>query len=229
MLISIWFLVHLTVGQSSKTSVFFSLLEHINKTPFGAKQASQSGVPDKVNDSRGAPRGPVTLAIQHSVSTYNADEVMVALRSKRKLRELKFLESCKPMAITPSGTFFFVDGWELETRSEKANNIFQGSRAYRFKVKSSFFEFHYPYKDSILLIAFVSESDASKVTQLTGDNTNKIMLFPYPWGEMTTLVSVPIGRVSWLHPRRIQMTKVDIVFALEAGLVHQTRDRGEDG
>jgi hypothetical protein len=219
-LIAVWFVVYLSMAQGSKISVFFSPLQHIKIGPFGTKQPLQSGIPDKINESRGAPRGPVTLAIQHNVSSYNADEVMVTLRSKRKLRELKFLESCKPIAITPSGTFFFVDGWALEIPSEKANNIFQGSRAYRFKVKNNFFEFHYPYKDSILLIAFVKESDASKVAQLKEHDTSKIMLFPYPWAETTTLVSVPIERISRICPQRIQMTKVDTVFALEAVLVH---------
>ena len=58
-------------------------------------------------------------------------------------------------------------------------------------------EFEVHYRDNTkLLLAYVSEDAAASIARLDGRSPKALALSPAPWGSLTTLVFLPLDRIT---------------------------------
>ncbi|GEM_PF-3654969 len=158
---------------------------------------------------------PLSIEIQSHLPE-NLDDLKGYLRDYRKnkgLRELLPLEADKPISQTPSGTFFFLDDFDLDLYIPKDKNyssvLFDKHVNIERKWEENhFFELEYTKENKLFLVGYLSQSDAAKIARLDGLNEMDIQLVSYPIvsQDFKILVSLPIDRISSVNNRRIPTT-----------------------
>jgi len=129
------------------------------------------------------------------------ESVLNQMRVSLGLRKLTPLETGKDIEETPTGTFFFVSSTSL------SHTYFWRGENYLEEVKKGavvdnrrnlvydYFEIHYFSEDGLYLIGFVSADVASSISKLDGKDEKKILLSPYLWNSLNTLIHLPIKRI----------------------------------
>ena len=146
----------------------------------------------------------------------NFSEISKVRQAPRKLRELTSLESGKHISELPTGTYFFLYSSFFSGQPPKLiNDSFY--RVDRFPSSVRDIEIHSIEGSGLHIIGFLNESDASRISYLTGTVTHDIILSPVFWGSMTSLVSIPINRIEASSYRTIQISEDEdhLVFDLK--------------
>jgi len=137
---------------------------------------------------------PISIELMPGITSTNAEASRAALRLKRQLRELTYLESGKSMSNAPSGTFLFSSAGLLRTEWVAVRS-FPVANSVPQQPNRRYFEFHRTREGKDLLVGFASETDAVNVGSLNGRDLVKIVLFPEPNRSPMTMVSIPVDRI----------------------------------
>lgn len=137
---------------------------------------------------------PISIELQPGIVSTNAEASRAALRLKRQLRELTFLESGKSMSNAPSGTYLFSPTGFLTTEWV-ANRSFLVYNSVPYQPNRRFCELHRTFEAKDFLIGFASETDAVNIATLNGQDLVRIVLFPEPHRGPMTLLSIPVDRI----------------------------------
>lgn len=210
---SIWGLAHIAASPGTEVSVLWGLVKYTKPANFQTANSYSSATQPQSKKSETAPKKeqvsvlpPIALEIQNNLSKKDSQKAIVALRTARKIREFNSLESGKNVSALPSGSYFFVSFDYLTGRSneELKKNILSG-RVYRFRSWSTF-EIHSLAGNGMYIVGFISESDAARISNLSGINSQEIILASFLWGSMTSLVSIPFDRIESSTYRNIQIS-----------------------
>jgi hypothetical protein len=162
----------------------------------------------------------ISLYVQNGVTASVYEKELSKIRNQRHLRELEALESGKMVSDLPTGTFFFitVDYISSRTYESTKTRVFE-SEAYRFsppqpKIRM-WLELQNTVDDGLQVIGFLSEVDAAKISLLSGQEIHSIVLSPYPWGQLTTLVSIPLQRIQSSNYRYIEPNQAEVYIVLD--------------
>lgn len=157
---------------------------------------------------------PISIELQPGIAPTNAEASRVALRLKRQLRELTFLESGKRMSNAPSGTYLFSNTLRLDSEAV-TYRTFQVNSQISGQAKSRHFEFHRTREGGDFLIGFASETDAANVSKLNGRDRVRIVLFPEPHRGPMTLLSIPVDRIVSASERPLLEGTSDMVRVVD--------------
>ena len=141
----------------------------------------------------------------HGVTVENFDEVIKRLREKHALRELRPLETDRQMSKSPPRTFFFVLSFFRMMGDPPA----QLARRHPFMI-----EIHHREQGKFIAIFFTTESDAERV-RLRGDQEESVTVFFEPWKEHTTLLELPLERISTAEKREITTADQESLYVLD--------------
>lgn len=147
-----------------------------------------------------SPLSPISIELLPGITPTNAEASRVALRLKRQLRELTFLESGKRMSNAPSGTYLFSYALRLDSEAV-TDRTFQVNSRVSGQGNSRHFEFHRTLEGKDFLIGFASETDAANVSNLNGRDRVRIVLFPDPHHAPMTMLSIPVDRIVRVNER----------------------------
>jgi hypothetical protein len=198
----IWALAHLAAAPGTQVSVLWGLAAYTKSPtqpdgpstspPAPASPALQT---PPVPSSEALPAdpqvvpSPATLEVTHGLRTDSYLDAVAELRASSGLRELRPIESDRPIHESPLGTFFIVLGpWLRTDQSSQGSEALLKNRVSRFQGNSrSFFEVHHRTIGQVLLIAYLVESDADRIRFLAGDHTFQLTVAPRPWTFFTSL------------------------------------------
>ena len=112
--------------------------------------------------------------------------------------------------------FFLLAGW-LNTylfEQDLLSWVFK-LQAARYPPFKNVFEIHNISQGELHLIGYMNEIHAAEISKLSGETSREIMVSPYPWGQMTSLVSIPINRIQKSQDRHVQISKEEEVIVLD--------------
>lgn len=161
--------------------------------------------------------GAMTLSVSHGMTSDGHTEVLELLRKRNGLRELRPIESDRPINDSPPGTFFFVFGSALQTRDTMTGGKkLLLARADRLGSNSwAYYEWYHLNTNEILLLGYMAESDADRVRELTGDLKFKVTIAPRPWGSFSSLVKLPVERILTSKLRVLQVQEDNNLYVLD--------------
>lgn len=224
----IWVMAHWATAPGSEVSVLWGLVKYTKVIESQSQQTLPQELPTKSQQhnfssssdisNKSASLVPINIEIQEGIPHSKIKQAIQSLREKHGLRELTTFESGKYISELPNGTFFFtLVGW-MENSPPFSGTIdsrILSLRADRYKSNSGYIEVHCISAREIQLVGFMSETDASSISHLTGETDHKVVLAPLSWGSMTTLVSIPINRIQSSHCRELQNSTRDRVDILD--------------
>jgi hypothetical protein len=74
---------------------------------------------------------------------------------------------------------------------------------------------HNTREGELHLIGYMNEFHAAEISKLSGTTTREVMLSPYPWGQLTSLVSIPVQRIQHSESRSVQTSEEEQITALD--------------
>jgi hypothetical protein len=226
----IWLFAHNAAAPGGDVTILWGLAKYTKKNQ--VHETAQVSLPnEKVINSKAklepeqikALFSPISLTILHNISKENMTSALSKLREERKLRELSVSESGKKISEIPKGTFFFTLGawlesdykWELDNKIDDFLTPFKRYKTKRIRPSENYVEIQYPNSGIYNLILFINEQAASQISQLNGESEHKVMAAIYPWGEMSSMVSLPVNRIIRLKERDVQVSKQETVTVLD--------------
>ncbi len=114
----------------------------------------------------------------------NAAQLASPFRERHQVRSLRDFEDGLDLSRAPNGVFGFTVPWIIGPRSPM--NQERGGTAV--------LELHKLANGSAQLIAFVSQADALRIEGRNG--AIEVSVFPDPWKEAATAVSIPLNAIS---------------------------------
>jgi hypothetical protein len=155
--------------------------------------------------------------VRHGVSKQNLGAILKSLRSERNLRELTAVESGKRVRELPAGTFFFLFTPSIENYSPKETLSYRVSELHADRYQSGpyYFEIQNVRDGELHLVGYMNEIHAAKISRLPGTTVREVMVSPLPWGQMTSLVSIPVSRLQKAETRRVQVSEDDNITVLD--------------
>ena len=225
---AIWGLAHLVAAPGSEVSVLWGLVKYTKKAE--QIEITKSGI--NLSPERKV-ASPVVPAPQSSKPTWPAIELFLrgdvrqatlektlnSIRSDKALRQLTTAESGRQMREIPSGTYFYFLGRWLRTDAPSLNSSLQERittlEVSRYRTTDNYVEIQYPRSEKPQLILFVDELTAQKVARLSGTERYEIAAALSPWGNASTLVSVPIDRVIHSRVREVEPQKTETRLVLD--------------
>jgi hypothetical protein len=228
--IVLWALAHFTAAPGGNVSVLWGLVQYTKNKPDTPIVSAKTESPDTTKEQQAIDQNgniggkassvvlPVSsenISVMQGITKKNMNQKLQSLRAQRQLRTLEALESGRPVAETPRGTYFFVPIHYLAFSSESmVENLFK-QKVYRFGSYSFYIEIHYPKNGSPIIIAFTSESDAARLTSPV-HGIQKISLATLPWEKMPSLVSVPADKIISAKTREVDLSENNLVTMLDA-------------
>jgi len=219
----VWLLAHWAAAPGKEVTVLWGFVKYTKgsltstvRDPSFSSRTQQSKEEDKSQISSGS--FPQTdLFVKHGVVKQNRGAILKSLRSDRNLRELTAVESGRRVRDLPAGTYFFLLGPWLtdyspnETLSTRVSEL----RADRFQSGKDYFEMHNTREGELHLICYMNEFHAADISKLSGTTTREVMVSPYPWGQLTSLVSIPVQRIQRSESRSVQTSEEEQITALD--------------
>jgi hypothetical protein len=223
-----WGLAHFAASPGTEVSVLWGLAKYTkpsvhkeaylpNAAPRATSLADNTTIA-RSDSSHDLP--PIDIETLPAMSRKEYEKTLASLRVKRGLRELTTLESGKKIAELPINSYFFTSSVYLRSvPNETFESRVISAIAARFRtVKSNYFELHSTKTNGLCLIGIVTESDAARISQLSGKVAKDIVLSPCPWATMTTLVTLPIVRIESCAAREIEPSQDDSYRVLDIRL-----------
>ena len=215
--ILIWGAAHLFAEPGKTVKVLWGLVEYTKpsrgkgkgggdlKSPVDQISPQKSAVDAPEKSINRADPKPLYDHYTHGVTVENFDEVIKRLREKHALRELRPLETDRQMSKSPPRTFFFVLSFFRMMGDPPA----QLARRHPFMI-----EIHHREQGKFIAIFFTTESDAERV-RLRGDQEESVTVFFEPWKEHTTLLELPLERISTAEKREITTADQESLYVLD--------------
>jgi hypothetical protein len=97
--------------------------------------------------------------------------------------------------------------WHVLIEVDNFMSRFKRLEVRRILRSESYVEIQYLNNGDYNLILFIDEPTASEIAQLNGESEHKLMAALYPWGEMHSLVSLPVRRIIKSKAREVQVSK----------------------
>lgn len=229
----VWALAHFASAPGTPVKVLWGLVEYTKSparqddpsasppapVPLVAEAPPVSPTEAPSADSQVVP-GPLTLEVTHGLESDGYLMVLEELRARSGVRELRPLESDRPIHETPPGTFFFVFGPWLETRSySEGSEVLLEKRVTRFQSRSwGYFEAHHRTSGQVFLLAYSAESDADRIRSLTGDRTFQLTVAPRPWTSFSSLVQLPFDRIVSSKSRELEIEDNKTLVVLDLSI-----------
>jgi hypothetical protein len=215
-----WGFAHLTAAPCSEVKMFWGGVSYTKQgegcREIGGRTAtSKSGESNKSNsgeasDATKSPRPPVPIEVQHGIASHGGDTVLRRIRGERRLRELATMESGRGVQQITQQTYFFVEivlVCAAATSKDEFLASFVRAQALRFQLLNQSIEVHFQNGASgHLLEVFASEESGARVAQLNGDRVLEISVSGQPFQGISSLISLPVGRVVGCTSRYIQMS-----------------------
>lgn len=229
--VGIWALAHFASAPRTPVKILWGLVEYTTspsrqeqtpvEPPTPTAPIAKTPAVDSANpaptQSQLNPR-LLTLEVSHGLTPDGYIEVIAALRSRHVLRELRPLESDRPIDSSPPGTFFFIyagGNFRISTNSSCHIEILH-RRASRLQSSSSrYFEVHRRGNRQLLLLVYASESDADRIRTLSGDREFQVTIFPRPWGTVSSLIELPFERITLCNNRELQIDEDEEIYILD--------------
>ena len=155
---------------------------------------------DSINREDPTPLSDINYT--HGVTVENFDELIKQIREKHGLRELRPLETDKEMSKTPPGTFFFVFHMGIKYDPEAQ---LERDRLYSAEV-------HHREQGEFIVICYTTESDVERVRLR---KIQEITVFFEPWEDHTTLLELPLERISEAKARTIRPADQEALYVLD--------------
>jgi len=121
---------------------------------------------------------------QSNAEQSNAERLASPFRERHQVRSLRDIEDGLDLSRAPNGVFGFTVPWIISPQSPM--NQERGGTAV--------LELHKLANGSAELIAFVSQADALRIEARNG--VIEVSVFPEPWKEAATAVSIPLNEIS---------------------------------
>ncbi len=217
--LTIWIAAHLTAAPGTQVSVLWGLVQYQKRTedPVAVSTARR---PDATlgrsvtSEPSEEPLAAVDLPLSPGLTAETSKAEVERLRKERRLRQLTALESGRAIAEAPPRTFFFLLGHWLRTWDKSLSDLVAGLDAFRFKgADRSFYELH-KTQDELYLVAFITESDAARVSHLNGNDSVKIVAAPKVEQRFTVLISLPVNRIVSVRPRDFESRPDDTAVVI---------------
>ena len=220
----IWVVAHYTAAPGGNVSVLWGLVQYTKSSV--SATASVSAEPDLEDrpSAAAAPSGLVpaaasSIVVAHGLSAQSADETMDALRRNRALRELSPLESDRSLTTLPSGVYGYLLAHSILLLPDNGFRSLDSVRVQRFQiVPYAFFEVQRSSEGTLFLIAFCTETDAVSIGIEPAESDVPVVLSAQQWGQMTSLVSIPIDRLRTARPRELEVGPRETVYVLDANV-----------
>jgi hypothetical protein len=158
----------------------------------------------------GTATAPATLppqlaafSVVTNVSSSNFEPTMQVVRTRLSLRQLLPMETGRPLAAMPAGTFSFIYVHSVPRRSDHSD-VFAARAYMRPQGHHYMFEVLKPLSAQPLLAVFCNEGDAATITALDA-RTRVVTLSPIPWGAANTLALLPVNQISTSQDRSIEV------------------------
>lgn len=227
----VWTLAHFASAPGAPVKILWGLVEYTKPpsrqertpleppttpvSPMAEAPALPSTDPEPTQ-SQPSPGLP-TMEVSHGLTSDGYMKMITALRSRHALRELRPLETDRPIKLSPPGTFFFLFADWLEKRSDSSGPTdFAYPRVRRLQSNSwNDFELHHRRKGQFLLLVYATEPDANRIRMLTGDREFQLTAAPRPWGIFSSLVELPIERIISSKRRMLQVEENRNLLILE--------------
>lgn len=218
--VALWALAHFTAAPGGNVSVLWGLVQYTKnkpntsiisqKTDFIDTTKNQQEIAQDQNigksSSAVSPASSDNTTVVQDVTEKTVDKILQSLRDQRQLRALEALESGRPVAETPRGSFFFVPIFYLAFSSGRMAEAMVNDKVDRFRSRAFYFEIHYPKTGAPIIVGFTSESDAARLTS-PAHGLLKISLSALPWNKMSSLVSVPADRIISARNREVSLSE----------------------
>lgn len=212
----VWALAHFASAPGTEVTVLWGLAKYtkpdrtkeinpVSTDSHSSFKAQNPAVilPDSLHYS---PPGDISTISQISASEF--DKMLASLRAKNGLRQLTTLESGKTVAELPTDSYFFLSTVYLRTYSPQTfESRVMTAVSNRYRAGSTYFEIHSTRSNGLSLVGVTTESDAARISKLSGKPPQDIVLSPLPWGSMTTLVVLPVSRVQSCNDRDLQTSQ----------------------
>lgn len=224
----VWGLAHWTAAPGREVSILWGFVKYtknaptgvVGKPPVASFTQETSKTPVKEEDKKQTISNDLTqidLFVRHGVSKQNLGAVLKSLRSERNLRELTAVESGKRVRELPAGTFFFLYASSIKSYSPEETLSYRISelRADRYQSGPYYIEMHNVRDGKLHLVGYMNEIHAAKISRLSGKTVGEVMVCPLPWGQMTSLVSIPVSRLQKAETRRVQASEDDNITVLD--------------
>ncbi|MFD1986046.1 hypothetical protein ACFSOZ_26730 [Mesorhizobium newzealandense] len=115
------------------------------------------------------------------------------------------METGRNIVDSPAGTFFYVAAVYLRFRSGDPFPSDRGEIGQALPSQKLYYELQHRADGRLYLIAFASETDADRLRSLVSGQEFKAILSPQIWGAQTSLVELPIERLTSLAARELQL------------------------
>ena len=217
--IVIWGFAHWTAAPGSEISVLWGLAKYTTRLPEPSVEKPSFPVAAKTEidhsenrqkeGKKFSPELPqIYPTIYHNISNEKVESTLSNLRSDRKLRELTAIESGKKIQNLPAGTYFYLSPFRITNNPKYETLLYEvkQSSATRYQFHQRYYELHNMREGGLHIIGFVSEIQATDISELSG-NERQAVFSPYPWEQMTSLVSLPINRIKESQDRSINISK----------------------
>jgi hypothetical protein len=225
---AIWGLAHVVAAPDSEVSVLWGLVKYTKKTELteatnlGSNLSSERQVASRVAEApqSSKPTWPaIELFLRSDVRQATLEKTLTSIRSDKNLRQLTTAESGRHMREIPSGTYFYFFGGSLRTDPYTSilslGDKIATQSVSRYRTTNSYVEIQYPRGEKQQLILFVDELTAQKVARLSGTESQEITAALSPWGNSSTLVSLPVDRVVRSRVREVEPQKTDMRLVID--------------
>ena len=204
----IWGAAHIFSEPGKPVKVLWGLVEYTKPSKGEGKGDGAVDEPQaKINPEDPKLLYDSAINYTHGVTVENFDEVIKQLRKKHALRELRPLETDRQISKSPPRTFFFMAYHYFEVL--KSDPPIQLARLNPFMV-----EIHHREQNKFIVICFMTESDAERI-RLRGNQEESITVFFEPWRDHTTLLELPLERISEAEDRTITTAGRESFYALD--------------
>lgn len=220
----LWGLAHLAAAPGGNVSVLWGLVQYTKSkpetstftysTPVAEPTKQQQTLSQHQEISRESAEIPEDFGVINGITPETLDETLKSLRAKRQLRPLEALESGRLVTETPRGTYFFVFYTGLRAAKGEMVKTLDAQNVSRFRKTDSYFEIQLLKVGSPIIICFTAESDAVRVGSPTPE-IRKISIATIPWEKMTSLLSLPSGRIVTAKPRVLSPSEERSVTILD--------------
>ena len=219
----VWFLAHWAAAPGREVSVLWGFVKYTKSSP--TSTVANSSFSSRTREGKVEDNSQISsdtlpqlnLFVKHGVAKQDRSAILKSLRSDRNLRELTAVESGKRIRDLPAGTYFFLSSVWLSENSPKETLLISvsGAHADRYPATKNYFEMHNTKNGDLHLIGYLNEFYAAEISKLSGTTIREVMVSPYPWGQSTSLVSIPVKRVQHSEPRNIQASEEEKLEALD--------------
>lgn len=226
--IAIWVLAHFAASPGTEVSILWGLVRYTKSLgiQIESTKSNDVGSPSKLTKNNLANKNdsvfvPTSIFTKYNLSKAEVNRFIIDYRKENNIREIQVMESGKPARELSDGIYSFIQSFAL---TSDIVALYENDYKYfllnmatnRFRTSESEFEIHFVSRDKIALLGYVNKKEASDITFLSGETPRSIIVSPFYFGDFNTLVVIPVDRIILANDRRIEISKSEWQYVLEA-------------